>query len=668
MEGFRAVPRQARAAAEYLAAAAACLLVSAVPAWSEDDAFRMLREEQYVTAASKRPQPMSETPSIVTVITAMEIRSHGYRTLGEALQWVRGIYPRNDRNYTYLGVRGLQRPGDYNNKVLLTIDGHTMNSPIYGDAAFGRELGLDLERVERIEVIRGPGSALYGSNAVLAVVNVVTRDAGAGSAFETGAGAGSFGERRAYVSIARARPDRPHLALSGSWIDSRGADFDAIGIAPGLGFPAGTPGVDAERGASLLGSVSWQDTRLTVKFNERVKHVPTGAFGTRVGDPGTRTNDAHNFVELSTLAQPGPSLEWSARAYWDGARYWGEYAYGPDSARWLNQDVGSSDLVGAETRLNWRPAERHITTFGIEGRWILRALQTNPDLDPYLPYMRTNVRSASGSLYLQDELQLFGATRVTAGGRLDAESRHGAVVSPRLDVNIPVTPLTTWKLMAGSAFRAPVPYETHYEFPGQIPNPGLLPERVTTLETSIERSVGSAQLGASVYRSWIRDLIDVATIDTLGSTTYFNRGRVASTGIEGEVNWSPRAGLHVRADLARQRSREVDRPFNLSNSPYWNGHLVLTQALSASPVRVGFAMRWLGARTTMGSNSLPSYALIDTRVALLPRLPVEFGVEVRNLLDTAYADPGAGEHLQDALPQDGQGFFFTFSLRRPATP
>ena len=665
MKGYRAVPRHARVAADCLLAAAG-LLATALPAWSEDEAFQMLREEQYVTAASKRPQPMSESPSIVTVITAMEIRSHGYRTLGEALQWVRGLYTRYDRNYTYLGVRGVQRPGDYNNKVLLTVDGHTMNSPIYGDAAFGRELGLDLERVERIEVIRGPGSALYGSNAVLAVVNVVTRDAGAGSGIETGAGTGSLGERRAFLSLNSARPDRPHLALTGSWTDILGADQGPGTSAPGLGPAGSRPGLDGERGLNLLGILSWNDTRLTVKFNDRLKHVPTGAYGTRIGDKGTRTSDGHDFVELSTLGQPAPSLEWSGRAYWDGSRYWGDYAYGPDSARWINHDVGTSDLVGAETRLHWRPADHHVTTFGLEGRWILRALQSNADLDPYSLYSRSDLRSASGSVYLQDELQPFGETRVTAGARLDAESNRVGVVSPRLDVHVPLSPLTAWKLMAGSAFRAPVPYETHYEFAGQVPNPGLLPERVTTIETSIEHRLGPARLGVSVYRSWIRDLIDVSVIDSLGSVMFVNSGRVASTGIEGEVHWSARPGLHVRADLARQRSREVDRPFNLSNSPNWNGHLVVTQALRSSPVRLGLAMRWLGSRATMTSNSLPSYVLIDTRLALVPRTPVEFGVEVRNLLDAAYSDPGASEHREDALPQDGRSFYFTLALRRSA--
>src|SRR6185295_487761 len=90
------------------------------PAGAEpaEDPFALMHEEQTVLGAAKRPQPLSEMPSSVSVITAEEIRAHGYRTLAEALRWVRGVFVTYDRNYSYIGVRGLLRPGDYNNKVL----------------------------------------------------------------------------------------------------------------------------------------------------------------------------------------------------------------------------------------------------------------------------------------------------------------------------------------------------------------------------------------------------------------------------------------------------------------------------------------------------------------------------------------------------------------------
>ena len=95
-------------------------------------------ESEVIEAAGKRPQPVAEVASPVTLITADEIHAHGFHTLGEALQWVRGMYVTSDRVYSYLGIRGIQRPGDFNNKVLLALDGHVMNGNVFGDATWMR--------------------------------------------------------------------------------------------------------------------------------------------------------------------------------------------------------------------------------------------------------------------------------------------------------------------------------------------------------------------------------------------------------------------------------------------------------------------------------------------------------------------------------------------------
>ncbi len=131
-----------------------------------------------VYTASKHLQSAREAPSSVTVITADEIQRYGYRTLADILQTVRGFFVTYDREYSSLGVRGFARPGDYNNRVLLLVDGHRLNDNIYDEAMLGTEFPVDLDLIQRIEIIRGPTSSLYGSNAVFAVVNVITKKGG----------------------------------------------------------------------------------------------------------------------------------------------------------------------------------------------------------------------------------------------------------------------------------------------------------------------------------------------------------------------------------------------------------------------------------------------------------------------------------------------------------
>jgi iron complex outermembrane receptor protein len=128
-----------------------------------------------VEGASKREQDLTAAPSAVTIITSQDITQYGYRTLADVLNSVRGIYATNSRSYSFLGVRGFNRPGDYGGRNLILLDGQRLNEPIFDTAAFGQDFALDADLIDRVEIVRGPGSTLYGSNAFFSVVNVITK-------------------------------------------------------------------------------------------------------------------------------------------------------------------------------------------------------------------------------------------------------------------------------------------------------------------------------------------------------------------------------------------------------------------------------------------------------------------------------------------------------------
>lgn len=144
-----------------------------------------------ISAASKYLQKISEIPASVTIITSDEISRYGYQELSEVLNSIKGFYISYDRNYSYLGVRGFSRPTDFNNRILLMLNGHSMNENIYGAAYIGTDLGINLKSVERIEIVRGPSSALYGSNAMFAVINIITKKGNAIDGLQVDAGIGS---------------------------------------------------------------------------------------------------------------------------------------------------------------------------------------------------------------------------------------------------------------------------------------------------------------------------------------------------------------------------------------------------------------------------------------------------------------------------------------------
>src|SRR5581483_231220 len=158
-----------------------------------------LRVEK-VYSASKYEQSVTQAPASVSIVSADDIRKFGYRTLAEILRSIRGVYVSDDRNYSYVGVRGFLRPGDYNSRVLVLIDGHRMNDNIYDGAYVGGEAVIDVNLIERVEFIRGPSSSIYGSSAFFGVINVITKSADKLDGTRVSAGAGSFGTYRESVT------------------------------------------------------------------------------------------------------------------------------------------------------------------------------------------------------------------------------------------------------------------------------------------------------------------------------------------------------------------------------------------------------------------------------------------------------------------------------------
>ena len=175
-----------------------------------------------VRAASGFEQRTAEAPSSVTILTRDDLRAFGYRTLADALSSVAGFYGSYDRTYHALGVRGFNRPGDFNMRTLVLINGVRVNDPIFNQGRIGTDFSLDLDLIERIEVVRGPSSSLYGSSAFFAVINIVTREAKDVAPAEVAASAGSYNAFSGRLSLARVFGEKGSMLVSGSLLNSGG--------------------------------------------------------------------------------------------------------------------------------------------------------------------------------------------------------------------------------------------------------------------------------------------------------------------------------------------------------------------------------------------------------------------------------------------------------------
>src|SRR5580704_2132502 len=232
-----------------------------------------------VFGASERLQPVTEAPASVTFITAEEITRYGYRTLADILRGVRGMYVTDDRNFSYLGTRGFGIPGDYNSRVLLLVNGHRVNDNIYGQAEIGAEFGIDPAMFERVEIIRGPASSLYGNSAFFAVVNVITKSGAALGGASLTVEAGTLGTQLTRGSFGRRFASGLDVAVSGTYEQSAGVSqlyfpaFDAPGTNNGI-----AQGLDGGHLGQFYGHLNFKNLVFTGAYGTREKDVPTASF------------------------------------------------------------------------------------------------------------------------------------------------------------------------------------------------------------------------------------------------------------------------------------------------------------------------------------------------------------------------------------------------------
>ncbi|HEU4413403.1 MAG TPA: TonB-dependent receptor plug domain-containing protein, partial [Candidatus Angelobacter sp.] len=332
-----------------------------------------------VYSASRHLEAPREAPSAVSIITSEEIRRYGWRTLSDALNSLRGFYTSYDRNYSYLGVRGFLRAGDYNSRILLLVNGHRLNDNVYDSAQIGTEFPIDLDQIDRIEIVRGPSSSLFGSNAVFGVINVITRKA-AGNSIEFSGDTSSYMGRTGRIS-GSFQKDRVSGVVSASMYRNDGAsqlffpEFNAPQTNGGM-----ADNLDGDRYDHAFADLQYKDLRLQGAFSTRTKLLPTAAFDTVFNQPGTRTTDARGYFDASYHRALDPHTDFDLRGYYDAYRYDGTYMTANGSGAAIpNLDYGLADWIGIETTIS-RSLGRHRITAGADYEYNFRVDQKNYNL------------------------------------------------------------------------------------------------------------------------------------------------------------------------------------------------------------------------------------------------------------------------------------------------
>jgi len=654
------------------------LLVSilAVPlsgdiAWSQSlpaDLTKLSIEELMnitIESVSKFEQKVVEAPASITIITSDDIKKFGYRNLPDILRSVRGLFVNYDRNYNYVGFRGFSRPGDYDTRILILIDGHRLNEPIYDSPGTGGDFILDVDLIDRVEVIRGPSSSLYGSSAFMGIINVKTKRGKDIEGVEVSGAGGRFSTYNGRLSYGNKFENGLELLVSGSGF---GSDGDRRLFYQEFNDPTTNNGIaknrDGEQGQSFFGSLSYKGFSLAAGYVNREKDVPTGSFET-VFNAHSSTTDRKGFVDLKYEHEFAGNLGLKARTYYDNYYYKGlaDYDYGLANLV-RNKDFGWANTVGTELQITKTLFDKHKVIFGGEFQYVLRQDQENYDIEVYLDERNS---SRNWAVYLQDEYAILKGLRLTAGVRFDHFSlSDNSAVSPRVGLVYLPFDKTVIKLLYGHAFRAPNAFELFYQVPSNfLPSNGLGPERTRTVELLVQQYLGFNLWGtANLYYQKSKDIITQIVEPVSGLPMFQNAGGVSQKGVEFELEGKWQNGVRGRMSYAVQRTEDVDAKLRLTNSPVHLAKFNGVVPLMADKLFLGLEEQYTSGRKTLAGNQIGGFWV--TNVTLFNQSVfkgLDLSASIYNLFGKKYSDPGSGEHEQDAIRQDGRSFRFKLTFR-----
>jgi len=620
-------------------------------------------EVDSVYGASGYKQSVNDAPASITIITADEIKRYGYRTLADVLRNVPGMYVTSDRQLSYVGVRGFGPPGDYNSRVLLLLDGHWINDTVTGGAVFGTEMPFDIDLVERVEVIRGPNSSVYVANALLAIVNVVTRRGRDLRGVEVSEDLASYRTYKSRVTYGGQLKNGLEWLLSGSYYSSHGPgqlyfkEFDSPATNNGI-----AQNCDGGRFSSEFAKLSYRGLTLEGAYGATMQTDPTASYGAIFDDPEERARIKPGFADLSYEHHFGSDWGYVGRLYYDNDRVlntdpFNYTAYG-GAPHVLNEEIASGQDMGASFELSKKLPGGQTVVVGSEYRNNYRQAQWDYDEQPFALYLNSHEQSSLWGVHAQDEIPLGSALTLDLGLSYDHYSTFGSTTNPRAGLIYQPREGTSLKLLYGQSFRAPTAYELYYSDPTEAANPNLGPETAKTTELVFEESLPrSFRLVASGYYYPIRGVISAGTDPASGLVEYQNGERVDLRGSEITVKRQSRTGFEAGLSFSLEEAKDLSVPGPLINSPRVLAQANLSVPLFGKKVYASMNAQYVSKRRTesgdyAGSYWLPNFTLYSKKALN----GWEASASLYNAFNRIYGDPASVAHAEDIIFQNGRNF------------
>jgi outer membrane receptor for ferrienterochelin and colicins len=609
-----------------------------------------------ISTATKYDQTMSDAPASVSIITSEDIERFGFHNLADILMHVRGFYTSYDRNYSYVGVRGFGRPSDYNNRILLLLNGNTLNEGVFGSSLLGTEQPLNMDCIERIEIVRGPGSALYGTGAMFAVVNIITKKGIMNDGLNLKLERGSYGNRQGALAYGKEFKNGIDFFVSGLWADVNGTDqyykeLDDSTMNYGI-----AKDLDWDKYYGIQSTVNFSDFMLHGIITSRKKAIPTAAWDMDFNDPDATSLDEQKYIELKYNHDVSDSKNLVIRGYFNQYHYVGLY---PEEEEINSSDKTLDNWTGSEIRFQWDLKANNRLIIGTEYQNHMRVEYKYWVGDTV--FFEGNFPKSIFSLYMQYEYQPIRNLCLTLGFRNDNYSiLNRSLFTPRIAVVYNPFKKSTIKLLNGKSFRAPGVYEKqYYDIKFQKRNPLLKSEQIQTWEIVWEQRISNNLFSTlSLYQYSMKDLIDLVYDPYDLLYQYQNISKVTANGFEFELNAKIRKGFYGYFNYTFQNPKDKILKETLTNSP---SHLIKLGLVY--PVYNYFyaalQLYYETERKTVYATDSDPFLLTSVNLSTNYLLNhFKLGLLINNVFNVSYSNPGGLEHRQDLIKQNDRNYLF----------
>lgn len=673
---------------------------------SEESDFALTYgDEETISIATGTSQPISRAPAVASVITAPQIKEIGSTDLDQILETVPSIHVAvstrgYDPIYTIRGIYSEQNP-----QILMLINGIPITNVFVGD----RNLvwgGMPVNSIKRIEVIRGPGSAIYGADAYSGVINIITKNAEDIKGTEVGARIGSFNSKDAWLLHSRTFGGTDiafYLEYGTTDGQDQTIDADAQTNLDALfaGAPYFAPSVSLAPGPVNLGrkylearfDTSWDNWRFRLGYQGR-HDVETGAGVAQALDPtGTNKSDRYNADLSYHLATIHNWDTTATLSYFNTSAISNLTLFPPGAfaGSFPNGVIGNPSVYERHTRFNlstfytrWLRHRVRIGT-GINYSDLYKVQESrNYTIPPGgIPVPLGGVVEVSDSaafitphnrtdryFFTQDEWSIANDWALTAGIRYDSYSDFGDTWNPRAALVWQTAYNLTSKFLYGRAFRAPSFAELYnINNPVSLGNPNLKPETIDTVELAFDYQLTEkVRTGLNLFHYRMHDIIrflaDPAPTTTI---TAQNAGDQKGYGLEWEYSWSISSTLKLNANYAFQRSEDQTTNTDAGNAPHHEVYGRLDWEF-ATDWTINPQITWVGERQRVYGDPRPplnSYTSVDLTLRQTKiKDHIEFAASIHNLFDANAREPSLGPNpsnpvtaIPNDLPLAGRNFY-----------